>query len=185
MHDVEGDKSAAFQYHYDAYKVFPGDIRVIEWLSSYYIESQFPEKASNYFNRASIIEPHQVKWHLMHASCLRKIGTLRKKIKKKTITSFTTKSNRTLFSGNFHQALDKYRETHEKFPESKEVLQYLVRLCSDMNMAKELKEYQSKLRKLEKLLKDREERSQRHPSATTNARRNRELILDFFGDLPR
>ena len=65
------------------------------------------------------------------------------------------------------------------------MLQYLVRLCSDMNMAKELKEYQSKLRKLEKLLKDREERSQRHPSATTNARRNRELILDFFGDLPR
>ena len=76
VHDVEGDKSAAFQYHYDAYKVFPGDIRVIEWLSSYYIESQFPEKASNYFNRASIIEPHQVKWHLMHASCLRKIGML-------------------------------------------------------------------------------------------------------------
>ena len=77
VHDVEGDKSAAFQYHYDAYKVFPGDIRVIEWLSSYYIESQFPEKASNYFNRASIIEPHQVKWHLMHASCLRKIGMLK------------------------------------------------------------------------------------------------------------
>ena len=38
--------------------------------------------------------------------------------------------------GNFHQALDKYRQTHEKFPESKEVLQYLVRLCSDMNMDK-------------------------------------------------
>ena len=40
--------------------------------------------------------------------------------------------------GNFHQALDKYRQTHEKFPESKEVLQYLVRLCSDMNMEKGL-----------------------------------------------
>ena len=149
VHDQEGDKSAAFQYHYDAYKVFPGDIRVIEWLSSYYIESQFPEKASNYFNRASIIEPHQVKWHLMHASCLRKIGS-------------------------FHQALDKYRETHEQFPESKEVLQYLVRLCSDMNMDKELKDYTTKLRRLEKMLKEREERAQRHPSATTNARRTRD-----------
>ena len=133
LHDNEGDKSSAFQYHYDAYKIFPGDIRVIEWLSSYYIESQFPEKASNYFARASIIEPHQVKWHLMNASCLRKIG-------------------------NFHQALDKYRQTHEQFPESKEVLQYLVRLCSDMNMDKELKEYQTKLKKLEKMLKERSER---------------------------
>ena len=44
-----------------------------------------------------------------------------------------------MYSGNFHQALDKYRQTHEKFPESKEVLQYLVRLCNDMNMDKELK----------------------------------------------
>merc|ERR1712147_202016 len=95
------------------------------------------------------IEPHQVKWHLMHASCLRKIGS-------------------------FHQALDKYRETHEQFPESKEVLQYLVRLCSDMNMDKELKDYTTKLRRLEKMLKEREERAQRHPSATTNARRTRD-----------
>ena len=45
LHDNVGDKSAAFQYHYDAYKVFPRGIRVIEGLSSYYIESQFPEKA--------------------------------------------------------------------------------------------------------------------------------------------
>lgn len=146
LHDNEGDKSSAFQYHYDAYKIFPGDIRVIEWLSSYYIESQFPEKASNYFARASIIEPHQVKWHLMNASCLRKIG-------------------------NFHQALDKYRQTHEKFPESKEVLQYLVRLCSDMNMDKELKEYQTKLKKLEKMLKERSERPRQN--SATIARRDR------------
>lgn len=75
MYDQDGDKSAAFQHHYDSYKCFPGDIQVIEWLASYYIESQFPEKAANYFARASIIEPHEVKWHLMNASCLRKIGT--------------------------------------------------------------------------------------------------------------
>jgi intraflagellar transport protein 88 len=78
MYDLEGDKSAAFQHHYDSYKIFPGDIQVIEWLASYYIESQFPEKAANYFNRASIIEPNEVKWHLMNASCLRKIGENRK-----------------------------------------------------------------------------------------------------------
>jgi len=80
MYDQEGDKSAAFQHHYDSYKCFPGDIQVIEWLASYYIESQFPEKAANYFARASIIEPHEVKWHLMNASCLRKIGNYNAKI---------------------------------------------------------------------------------------------------------
>ena len=68
IYDQEGDKSAAFQHHYDSYKCFPGDIQVIEWLAGYYIESQFPEKAAKYFALASVIEPNEVKWHLMNAS---------------------------------------------------------------------------------------------------------------------
>ena len=106
---------------------------MIEWLAGYYIESQFPEKAAKYFALASVIEPNEVKWHLMNASSLRKIG-------------------------NFHQALEKYRQTHEKFPESREVLQYLIRLCKDMNMEKDLKEYESKLKKLDKIIREREGR---------------------------
>ena len=74
LYDEEGDKSAAFQHHYDSYRYFPGDIKVIEWLAGYYIESQFPEKAAKYFALASSIEPNEVKWHLMNASSLRKIG---------------------------------------------------------------------------------------------------------------
>lgn len=140
MFDTEGDKSSAFQHHYDSYKLYPGDIKVIEWLASYYIESQFPEKAANYFARASVIDPHEVKWHLMNAACLRKIG-------------------------NVHQSLEKYRDTHKRFPESREVLEYLVRLCSDMKMEKELKEYSHKLKKLDKMLKERETRETRITSA--------------------
>jgi uncharacterized protein with von Willebrand factor type A (vWA) domain len=50
----------------------------------------------------------------MNAACLRKVG-------------------------NVHQALEKYRETHKKFPEAREVLEYLVRLCTDMKMDREAK----------------------------------------------
>jgi len=146
--DNEGDKSSAFQHNYDSYKLYPGDIRTIEWLASYYIESQFPEKAANYFARASVIDPHEVKWHLMNAACLRKVG-------------------------NVHQALEKYRETHKKFPEAREVLEYLVRLCTDMKMDREAKDFAHKLKRLDKTLRERETRETRISSATNKGRQKK------------
>ena len=56
MYDAEGDKSQAFQYHYDSYRYNPSNISVIEWLGAYYIDSQFCEKAIQYFERAAIIQ---------------------------------------------------------------------------------------------------------------------------------
>uniref|UniRef100_A0A3P8U4J0 Intraflagellar transport protein 88 homolog n=1 Tax=Amphiprion percula TaxID=161767 RepID=A0A3P8U4J0_AMPPE len=74
LHDGEGDKSQAFQYYYESFRYFPSNIDVIEWLGAYYIETQFCEKAIQYFERATLIQPTQVKWQLMVASCYRRSG---------------------------------------------------------------------------------------------------------------
>ncbi|ETE73657.1 Intraflagellar transport protein 88-like protein [Ophiophagus hannah] len=74
LYDSEGDKSQAFQYYYESYRYFPSNIEVIEWLGAYYIDTQFCEKAIHYFERAALIQPTQVKWQLMVASCYRRSG---------------------------------------------------------------------------------------------------------------
>lgn len=84
LHDSEGDKSQAFQYYYEvwpqlniflsvdwviwqvlmllgyvavqSFRYFPSNIDVIEWLGAYYIETQFCEKAIQYFERATLIQ---------------------------------------------------------------------------------------------------------------------------------
>ena len=100
----------------------------------------------------------------MNASCLRKIG-------KSVVLNWSDKVIY-LFLGNFHQALDKYRQTHEKFPESKEVLQYLVRLCSDMNMDKGL-DSSSNFRLAQKVYcKYPEQRIERIPNKIKTIREN-------------
>ncbi|CAF0743268.1 unnamed protein product [Didymodactylos carnosus] len=63
--DEQGDKSDAFQYFFDAYRHNPTDIETIQWLASYYIEAQYPEKAGR---------PGEIKWHMMVASCHRRSG---------------------------------------------------------------------------------------------------------------
>lgn len=85
LHDGEGDKSQAFHYYYEvcgaqlffkylfvdklwiwflccrivflqSFRYFPSNIDVIEWLGAYYIETQFCEKAIQYFQRATLIQ---------------------------------------------------------------------------------------------------------------------------------
>uniref|UniRef100_A0A914DVC1 Intraflagellar transport protein 88 homolog n=1 Tax=Acrobeloides nanus TaxID=290746 RepID=A0A914DVC1_9BILA len=125
IYDSEGDKSQAFQCHYDSYRYFPPNIEVIEWLGAYYLDAQFAEKAVNYFEKAVLMEPNNIKWQLIMASCQRR-------------------------SGNFQKALELYRQIHRKFPNNIECLKFLVQLCKDLRMPEE-KEYADKLRKVEKV----------------------------------
>ncbi|XP_019507934.1 PREDICTED: intraflagellar transport protein 88 homolog isoform X8 [Hipposideros armiger] len=147
LYDSEGDKSQAFQYYYESYRYFPSNIDVIEWLGAYYIDTQFCEKAIQYFERASLIQPMQVKWQLMVASCFRR-------------------------SGNYQKALDTYKDIHRKFPENVECLRFLVRLCTDIGL-KEVQEYATKLKRLEKMKEIREQRikSGRDGSGGTRSKR--------------
>ncbi|XP_041662530.1 intraflagellar transport protein 88 homolog [Cheilinus undulatus] len=97
---------------------------VIEWLAAYYIKTHFFEKAIQYFERAKLRQPTQVKWQLMVASCYRR-------------------------SGNYQKALETYKDIHR--------LRFLVRLCTDTGL-KEVQEYATKLKKVEKMKEIREQR---------------------------
>uniref|UniRef100_A0A8D3A506 Intraflagellar transport 88 homolog n=1 Tax=Scophthalmus maximus TaxID=52904 RepID=A0A8D3A506_SCOMX len=139
LHDGEGDKSQAFHYYDESFRYFPSNIDVIEWLGAYYIETQFCENAIQYFERATHIQPTQVKWQLMVASCYRR-------------------------SGNYQRALETYKDIHRKFPENVECLRFLVRLCTDMGL-KEVQDYATKLKKVEKMKEIRRVKSGREGSA--------------------
>ncbi|XP_031439033.1 intraflagellar transport protein 88 homolog isoform X3 [Clupea harengus] len=145
LYDTEGDKSQAFQYYYESFRYFPSNIDVIEWLGAYYIDTQFCEKAIQYFERATLIQPTQVKWQLMVASCYRR-------------------------SGNYQKALDTYKDIHRNFPENVECLRFLVRLCTDMGL-KEVQEYATKLKKVEKMKEIREQRVKSGRESSARGRR--------------
>ncbi|XP_013874431.1 intraflagellar transport protein 88 homolog [Austrofundulus limnaeus] len=144
LYSDEGDKSQAFQYYSESYRYFPCIIEVIEWLGLYYIDTQFCEKAIQYFERAKLIQPTQVKWQLIVASCYRR-------------------------SGNYQKSLETYKEIHHRFPENEECLQFLIKLCTSMDL-KEVQEYATKLKKVEKM---KEIREQRVKSGRENSARGR------------
>ncbi|XP_068123033.1 intraflagellar transport protein 88 homolog isoform X2 [Hyperolius riggenbachi] len=146
LYDVEGDKTQAFQYYCESYRYFPSNIEVIEWLGAYYIDTQFCEKAIKYFERAALIQPSQVKWQLMVASCYRR-------------------------SGNYQKALEKYKDIHRRFPDNVECLRFLVRLCTDIGL-KEVQEYATKLKKVEKMKELKEQRVKSGRDSSARSRRD-------------
>ncbi|XP_027044072.1 intraflagellar transport protein 88 homolog [Pocillopora verrucosa] len=133
LYDSEQDKSQAFQYHFESYRYFPSNIDIISWLGAYYIDSQFCEKAIHYFEKAAVIQPNEVKWQLMIASCYRR-------------------------SGNYQQALETYKTIHKRFPENVECLKFLVRICTDLGL-KDVQDYAQKLKKAEKAREMKQQRS--------------------------
>ncbi|XP_059984612.1 intraflagellar transport protein 88 homolog isoform X3 [Lagenorhynchus albirostris] len=186
LYDSEGDKSQAFQYYYESYRYFPSNIEVIEWLGAYYIDTQFCEKAIQYFERASLIQPTQVKWQLMVASCFRRSVPLIEQpdVQESSLTQGSASCDHrqqsppflralcppprapqvaaghrcSVTSGNYQKALDTYKDIHRKFPENVECLRFLVRLCTDIGL-KEVQEYATKLKRLEKMKEIREQRT--------------------------
>ena len=83
------------------------------------------EKAVAYFERAAQIQPQEVKWKLMVASCHRR-------------------------SGDYQLAFEIYRLIHADFPDNVECLRYLVHICDDLGKKDQVHEYVVKLRKAER-----------------------------------
>lgn len=120
-----GDDAQSLAYYQDAHRVYPADMNVISWLGAYYVQSDLFEKAMPYFELAARLEPHEVKWHLMVASCLRR-------------------------SGLFPQALERYHRIHKDHPDNAECLRYLVKLSRDMGQEKDAAEFDRKLKSVER-----------------------------------
>ncbi|KAG1659633.1 Intraflagellar transport protein 88 [Nymphon striatum] len=133
MFDENDDRIQAYHYHYDSFRYFPSNVEVIQWLGAYFIESSQSQQAISYFERAAILQPNEVKWQLMIATCQRR-------------------------SGNVQEALQTYKNTNRKFPDNIECLNTLIKMCNDMGL-KEADDYMLKLKKAEKAQAMKEQRT--------------------------
>merc|ERR1711988_1020191 len=127
IYSREEDEAQAFHYHLEAYRYYPVNMEVISWLGAYFVKNELYEKAMQFFERAAQIQPAEVKWKLMVASCHRRIQ-------------------------NFQQALQIYQDIHEEYPENVECLRYLVHICDDLGKKDQVHDYVVKLRKAERAL---------------------------------
>lgn len=119
----DDDETQAFHYHLESYRYFPINLDVISWLGVWYVKSELYEKAIQFFERASQIQPNEVKWRLMVTSCYRRMGA-------------------------YQKAMVLYEQIHQDYPENLECLRYLVAICKDLGQRCD--GFQAKLAKLER-----------------------------------
>lgn len=124
LYQNEGDEYQALHYYMESYRYNPSKIDVISWLGIHNVKGENYEKAVEYFEKAALIQPKEVKWRLMVASCYRRMNL-------------------------FQQALELYEDINEKNPDNIECLRYLVTICKDLGK-KEYYEYSKQLMKLER-----------------------------------
>ena len=119
------DENVACHWQTEAHRHYPVNLNVISWLGVWYVKREMYEQAIEYFERASLVQPGEVKWQLMVTSCHRRLGDL-------------------------YKALELYQKIHEDHPENVESLQYLEALCKDLGRPHD--EYTRKLDKLRRAM---------------------------------
>jgi intraflagellar transport protein 88 len=117
------DESQAYHYYLESYRHYPVDLDVISWLGVWYVKSELYERAVAFFERAAQIQPREVKWRLMVASCHRRVGA-------------------------YGKAVDAYERIHADAPDNLECLRYLVAMYKDLGRPYEA--YQQKLARLDR-----------------------------------
>lgn len=137
-----GDETQAFHYHLESYRYWPVDMNVITWLGIYYVKQEMYESAIPFFSRASQIEPNEVKWRLMVASCYRRMSA-------------------------YPQALKLYEEIHHSHPNDIECVRYLITICKEMKQKYD--HYAAHLRKLERLQEAQNGNGGARPMGTVSA----------------
>lgn len=115
------DENTACHWHSESHRHYPVNLNVISWLGVWYVKKEMYQQAIEYFEKASLVQPGEVKWRLMVTSCYRRLG-------------------------DYFKALELYQQIHEDHPDNIESLQYLEALCKDLG-----RPYEVYSRKLEKL----------------------------------
>lgn len=118
------DETQAFHYNLEAYRYWPVNLDVITWLGIYHVKQEMYEQALPFFSRAAEVQPKEVKWLLMVASCYRRMAA-------------------------YPQALKTYEDVHRQHPHDQECLRYLCSICKEMGL--DATKYSNALRKLERL----------------------------------
>ncbi len=128
LYAKENDESQSYNSYLESYRYYPINIDVTSWLGLYFVKHKIYEKALTYFERATQIQPNEVNWQLMVASCHRRIGS-------------------------YQQAKRCYEQIHLKYPDNVECLRYLIQICTDYDLKKEKKIYTKQLIELEERLR--------------------------------
>ena len=68
IYESMGDLSSAYECREESFKCLPSDVAVLSWLADYYFQSQYYEKAMEFFEKCILVED-EVKWYLAIGTC--------------------------------------------------------------------------------------------------------------------
>lgn len=123
LYSIENEEGQAYHHYMESFKLLPVNIDTIAWLGIHFVKNLKYEKACIYFEKASLIQPKDLKWKLMVASCFRRME-------------------------NFDKAIKIYLEVHNEDPNNLESLRFLVQINQELGRPYEV--YSQELKKLER-----------------------------------
>uniref|UniRef100_A0A7S2KRV1 UDP-N-acetylglucosamine--peptide N-acetylglucosaminyltransferase SPINDLY n=1 Tax=Leptocylindrus danicus TaxID=163516 RepID=A0A7S2KRV1_9STRA len=115
--------SQGFHYQLESYRQYPVNINVVTWLGVWFAKNEMYEKSLHFFERATDIQPDEIKWKLAVANCHRRMG-------------------------NTSKALSLFESISQSNPDDRDCLRYLISICKEVGQPFET--YSEKLSSLQR-----------------------------------
>ena len=131
--NTQGDEPRALRLYQDAHEMLPSNLEVNIWLGVYYVRREQYMDARHYFELLAQIQPAEVKWELMAASCIRR-------------------------SGDINKAFHRYARIADSHRDNVEALRYAVELSRELRYANQEREYSDRLAKAQQAQANQEAR---------------------------
>ena len=110
-------------YFEESYRYYPSNFDNLIVLGFLYFRDEIFEKAIKYFELACKVQPNAFIAEIQYGKCFQKLG-------------------------NNREAFKVYRRIHNKYPENREALTYLISICKELNLP--VDEYYQKLNKFDR-----------------------------------
>lgn len=144
LYEMKRERQQSFHYHLEAYRLYPSDFSVVNWIGSHFIELQIAEKAISFFEKAVLNKPNDSYFLLRVAGSYRKI--------------------------NAQKSMQLFQQIHEKFPENVDCLRALIHLTHSQGLDELNDGYVSKLESIEKQKEVRQRINSSRPGTSFNPR---------------
>jgi len=125
VYSLQGDDARALRMFQDAFQVMPASMDVAMWLGVYHVKGDQYAEALRYFELLAQLQPSEVKWELMAASCVRR-------------------------GGDVGKAYERYKEVNARHKDNVECLRYLCDLSRELGFADEERRHAEHLARAQK-----------------------------------
>lgn len=78
LYEIENERQYVFQNNFESFKIYPVDLKIVDWIGTHFIDLQKAEKAVSIYQKTVVANPNDPYYSIRISNCFSKVGNKQK-----------------------------------------------------------------------------------------------------------